>query len=103
MARIAWYGTSLGVSPDAPSDWLRERWQTEQLLLNSDLDATVIRPGNIVGMGGRGSDTIVSQAKRRIAITLRTIALDDLTYYLAGVLNDPAPIGKSTMWVTTTS
>jgi len=90
------YVTSLGIAPDAPSEWLRERWQTERLLLNSDVDATVIRPGNIVGVGGRGFDTIMSQAKRRIAITLsgnrpkmRTIALDDLIYYLGGVLDDP--------------
>jgi uncharacterized protein YbjT (DUF2867 family) len=90
------YQTSLGISRDAPSEWLRERWQTKRLLLSSALDATIIRLGNIVGVGGRGCDTIVSQAKRRIAITLggnrpkmRTIALDDLVYYLVGVLDDP--------------
>ncbi len=95
------YVTSLGTAPDEPSEWLRERWQTEQLLLNSGLDATVIRPGNIVGVGGRGFDTIVSQARRRIAITLggnrpkmRTIALDDLIYYLRGVLDDPRAYGQ---------
>jgi uncharacterized protein YbjT (DUF2867 family) len=93
------YQTSLGISRDAPSEWLRERWQTKRLLLSSGLDATIIRLaklGNIVSVGGRGCDTIVSQAKRRIAITLggnrpkmRTIALDDLVYYLVGVLDDP--------------
>lgn len=90
------YVTSLGIAPDEPSEWLRERWQIEQLLLNSGLDATVIRPGNIVGVGGRGFDTTVSSAKRRIALTLggnrpimRTIAIDDLIYYLVGVLSDP--------------
>jgi uncharacterized protein YbjT (DUF2867 family) len=90
------YVTSLGISPDEPSEWLRERWHSEQLLLNSGLNATVIRPGYIVGVGGRGFDTIVSNAKRRIAINLggdrpkmRTIAIDDLVYYLVGVLNEP--------------
>lgn len=90
------YVTSLGIAPDAPSEWLRERWQTEELLLNSGLDATVIRPGMIVGAGGRGFDTVVSQARRRVAVTLggdrpklRTIALDDLVSYLVGVLDDP--------------
>lgn len=48
------YVTSLGIAPDAPSEWLRERWHSEQLLLNSGLDATVIQPGHIVGVGGRG-------------------------------------------------
>lgn len=90
------YVTSLGIAPDAPSEWLRERWQAEQLLLNSGLEATVIRPGIIVGAGGRGFDTVASQAKRRLAVTLggnrpklRAIALDDLVYYLRGVLHDP--------------
>jgi uncharacterized protein YbjT (DUF2867 family) len=89
------YVTSLGTAPGAPSEWLRERWQTEQLLLNSGLDATVVRPGFIVGPGGRGFDTMVGNAKRRIATTMggdrpqmRTIALDDLIYYLGGVLDD---------------
>lgn len=90
------YVTSLGILPDAASEWLRERWHTEQLLLNSGLDATVIRPGNIVGVGGRGFDTVTRQSRQRIAVTLggrrlrmRTIALDDLVYYLVGVLDDP--------------
>lgn len=95
------YVTSLGISPDQQSEWLRERWHTEQLLLNSGLDATIIRPGYIVGVGGRGFDTVVGQAKGRIAITLggkrpkmRTIALDDLIYYLVGVLDDPRAYGQ---------
>ena len=90
------YVTSLGTASDAPSEWLRERWQTEQLLLTSGLDATVIRPGFIVGVGGRGFDTMVGNAKRRIATTMggdrprmRAIAVDDLIYYLGGVLDDP--------------
>ena len=95
-ARRLIYVTSLGIAPDAPSEWLRERWQTEQMLLNSDLDVTVIQPGQIVGIGGRGFDMIVSQSKRAVAVTIgsgrqkmRTIAIDDLVYYLVGVLNDP--------------
>ena len=90
------YVTSLGISPDEPSEWLRERWHTEQLLLNSGLEATIIRPGYVVGVGGRGFDTVVSNAKRRIAVSLsgdrpkmRTIAVDDLIYYLIGVLDEP--------------
>lgn len=95
------YVTSLGTSPDAHSEWLCERWHTEQLLMDSGLDATVLRPGYIIGLGGRGFDTIVSQSKRRIAITMggnrpkiRTIALDDLIYYLVGVLDDPRSYGQ---------
>lgn len=100
-ARRVVYVTSLGVAPDEPSEWLRGRWRTEQLLLNSGLDATVIRPGMIVGAGGRGFDTMLGNAKRRVAITLggnrprmRAIALDDLIYYLVGVLDDPRAYGQ---------
>ena len=95
-ARRIVYLTSLGIAPNEKSEWLRERWNSEQLLLNSGLDATVIQPGYIVGRGGRGFDTVVSNAKRRVAISLggdspkmRTIAVEDLVYYLVGVLEDP--------------
>lgn len=95
------YVTSLGISLDEPSEWLRERWHTEQLLLDSGLDATVIRPGYVVGEGGRGFDMVVSNARRRIAISLsgdcpkmRTIAVNDLVYYLVGVLNEPRSYGQ---------
>jgi uncharacterized protein YbjT (DUF2867 family) len=90
------YVTSLGITADATSEWLRERWHTEQLLLNSAIDATVIRPGFVIGTGGRGFDTVVSNAKRRVAVSMggdrplmRTIAVDDLIYYLIGVLDEP--------------
>jgi len=95
------YVTFLGTAPDAPSAWVRGRWEAEQFLQHSGLDVTVIRPGMIVGVGGRGFDMMVSQAKRRVAIVLgdgqqkmRNIALDDLVYYLVGVLNDPRANGQ---------
>jgi len=89
------YVTSLGTAADAPSEWLRERWRAEQFLLTSGLDVTVIRPGMIVGAGGRGFEMLAGQAKKSAAIFLggeqkmRTIAVDDLIYYLVSVLNDP--------------
>ncbi len=89
------YVTSLGIAPDEHSEWLRERWHAEELLLKSGLDVTVIRPGMIVGAGGRGFEMTVSNAKRRIATIMgsgpkmRTIALEDLIYYLCGILDDP--------------
>ena len=95
------YVTFLGTAPDASSAWVRGRWDAEQFLLNSGLDVTVIRPGMIVGVGGQGFDMMMSQAKKRVAITLgdgvqkwRSIALDDLAYYLVGVLNDPRANGQ---------
>ncbi len=94
------YVTFLGAAPDAPSAWTRGRWKTEQFLLNSGLDVTVIRPGQIVGVGGQGFNMLVAQAKRSIAIMMgsgrqkfRPVALDDLVYYLVGVLNDPRAYG----------
>lgn len=95
------YVTSLGISPAELSEWLRGRWQTEQLLLGSGLAATVIRPGFIVGVGGLGFDTVVGNARRRLAISLggdhprmRPIAVDDLIYYLVGILDDPRTYGQ---------
>ena len=95
------YVTFLGIAPDAPSAWVRGRWKAEQFLLGSGLDVTVIRPGQIVGVGGQGFNMMVSQAKKRVAITLgsgrqrwRNIALDDLVYYLVGVLDEPLANGQ---------
>jgi len=95
------YVTFLGAAPDASSAWARGRWETEQFLLKSGLDVTVIRPGMIVGVGGQGFNTLVSNAKRRISIVIgsgqqrfRPIALDDLVYDLVGVLNDPRAHGQ---------
>jgi uncharacterized protein YbjT (DUF2867 family) len=95
------YVTSLGIAPDAPSVWLRERWKIEQFLVNSGIDSTVIRPGMIVGTGGRGFGMTVSQAKSRVTLVLgngrmrmRHIAIGDLVYYLTGVLDDPRAHGQ---------
>ncbi len=95
------YVTSLGITPDGPSAWVRGRWETEQFLLESGLDVTIIRPGQIVGVGGQGFNMMVGQAKSRVAVVLgsgrlkmRNIALDDLVSYLVGVLNDPRAYGQ---------
>lgn len=97
------YVTSLGIAPDASNTWVRERWKTEQFLLHSGLDVTVIRPGQIVGVGGHGFDMMVAQAGRPVSINffgggqqkMRNIAVDDLVYYLVGVLNDPRAYGRT--------
>lgn len=94
------YVTSLGIAADAPGEWLRERWRAEQSLLSSGLDVTVIRPGMIVGAGGRGFGMVASGAKKRVALRLgggqkmRSIAIDDLVFYLAGVLDNPRAFGQ---------
>jgi uncharacterized protein YbjT (DUF2867 family) len=95
------YVTFLGTAPDGPSAWARGRWQTEQLLLRSGLEVTVIRPGQIVGVGGQGFDMLAAQARRSTALVLgsgrrkfRPIALDDLVYYLVGVLDEPRAYGQ---------
>jgi uncharacterized protein YbjT (DUF2867 family) len=95
------YLTSLGNVPDSRSEWARERWKTEQFLLDSGLDVTVLQPGQIVGVGGTGFDMMLSQARRSPAVMLangqqkwRNIAVNDLVYYLVGVLNDPRSYGR---------
>jgi uncharacterized protein YbjT (DUF2867 family) len=97
------YITFLGTAPDAASEWIRGRWKAENFLLNSGLDVTVIRPGQIVGVGGLGFNTMVSLAKQAFSINMlgngkqrmRNIAIDDVVYYLVGVLDDPRSYGKS--------
>lgn len=96
------YVTFLGASPDAKSTWIRGRWKAEQLLLNSGLDATIIRPGMIVGVGGQGFNTVVSNAKKGLAMVMgsgkqrfRSISVSDLVYYLEGVLNEPKAFGQA--------
>jgi uncharacterized protein YbjT (DUF2867 family) len=100
-ARRLIYLTSLGTDPTASSVWLRERGRAEQFLLASGLDATVIKPGQIAGVGGHGFNMMVSQAKSRVAVMTgrgsqkwRNIAVDDLVYYLVGVLDDPRAFGR---------
>jgi len=94
------YVTFLGAAPAGPGAWARGRWQTEQFLLHSGLDVTVIRPGMIVGLGGQGFNMLMSNAKRRVSIVIgsgqnrfRCIAIDDLVAYLVGVLDDPRAYG----------
>jgi uncharacterized protein YbjT (DUF2867 family) len=95
------YLTSLGITPDGLSAWVRGRWRTEQFLLKSGLDVTIIRPGQIVGEGGHGFNMMIGQARKRVTAVLgggrqkmRNIALDDLVYYLVGVLDDPRTYGQ---------
>ena len=96
------YVTSIGVAPDAPSAWLRGRWQAEQFLLGSGLDVSVMRPGMIVGRGGTGFEAVLSGARRPVAIgmgsgrqRMRTVAVDDLAAALVGVLDDPRSFGHA--------
>lgn len=95
------YVTFLGISPDSPSAWVRGRWDAEQFLLSSGLDVTCIRPAQIVGVGGQGFNMMVANAGKSVALTMaparqrmRNIALDDLVYYLVGVLDDPRAYGQ---------
>ena len=94
--------TSLGIDQNSPSAWVRGRWQEEKTLLNSGLNVTILRPGQIVGVGGLGFNMMVANAKRAVAITMapgenkmQNIAVDDLVYYLIGVLNDPRAYGQA--------
>ena len=96
------YITSLGLSADASNEWARGRWEEEQFLLKCGLDVTILRPGQIVGMGGMGFKMIVFQAKGKLAVTMgsgkqkfQSIAIDDLVYYLIEVLQDSRTFGKA--------
>ena len=93
--------TSLGITPDGPGAWVRGRWEVEQFLLKSGLDVTILRPGQIVGVGGLGFDMTIARARKRVALVLgdgqgkmQSIAIDDLVDYLVGVLDDPRAYGQ---------
>ena len=95
------YVTAIGIAADAKDAWNSGRWKTQQYLLNSGLNVTVIQPGMIVGIDGQGFNMVLANAKKSIAIVIgsgrnkfRTIAIDDLVYNLIGVLNEPGASGK---------
>jgi uncharacterized protein YbjT (DUF2867 family) len=96
------YVTSIGVASDAVSPWLRGRHRTEQLLLGSGLDATVLRPGMIVGHGGDGFSMVERGARGRVAVLLasraqrfRTIAVTDLARHLVDLIDEPRSFGQA--------
>jgi uncharacterized protein YbjT (DUF2867 family) len=95
------YVTSMGIFADAKDDWTSGRWKTQQYLLNSGLDVTVIQPGMIVGIGGQGFDMVLANAQKSVAFVLgngrnkfRCIAIADLIYYLIGVMDKSVAYGK---------
>ena len=95
------YVTSLGISAEATDAWTSGRWKTQQYLLNSGLDVTVIQPGMIVGIGGQGFNMVLANAKKSLAFVIgngrnkfRSIAIDDLVYNLIGVLDAQEAYGK---------
>ena len=95
------YVTSLGISADAKDAWTGGRWKTQQYLLNSGMDVTVIQPGMIVGIGGQGFNMVLANAQKSTAFVIgsgrnkfRSIAIEDLVYNLIGVLNEPRAFGQ---------
>lgn len=95
------YVTSLGISVNSTDAWTRGRWKTQDYLLSSGLDVTVIQPGMIVGIGGQGFNMVLANARKSLAFVvgngrnkLRCIAIDDLIYNLIGVLTEPKAYGQ---------
>ena len=101
LVRRLIYVTSLGISAEGKDAWTSGRWKTQQYLLNSGLDVTIIQPGMIVGIGGQGFNMVLSNAQKKMAFVIgngrnkfRCIAIDDLVYNLIGVLDEPESYGK---------
>jgi uncharacterized protein YbjT (DUF2867 family) len=95
------YITSLGVAEHASSSWLRGRWRTEQLLLNSGLNATIVRPGMIIGRGGDGFNVVARGGTRRFAVAVgntkqrfRTISVDDLARDIVDLIDPSEALGQ---------
>lgn len=95
------YLTSLGIAAANKDAWTSGRWKTQQYLLNTGLDVTIIQPGMIVGIGGQGFNMVFANAQKGISLVLgngrnkfRCIAIDDLTYKLIGVMDKPRAFGQ---------
>ena len=95
------YVTSIGVSANSKDAWTAGRWKVQEYLLNSGLDVTIIQPGMIVGKGGQCFNMVLANAQKNTAFVIgngrnkfRCIAIDDLTYDLIGVLNEPQAYGQ---------
>ena len=96
------YVTAIGTDPNSANSWARGRARTEQLLFHSGLDATVLRPGMIVGHGGDGFGMVERGARGSVAVLMssrstrfRTVAVDDLAGALVEVMDDPRAYGKA--------
>ena len=96
------YVTSIGVAEHGTSSWLRGRWATEQALLTSGLDVTVLRPGMIVGRGGDGFSIVARGATQRVAVAIagprqkfRTVAVDDLAHNIVDLIDLPDAVGRA--------
>ena len=50
------YVTPLGIEPGSSNPWMHGRWVAEQRLLESGLDATILQPGQELGLGGGAFD-----------------------------------------------
>ena len=95
------YVTAIGTEPNAVGSWARGRSRTEKMLFDSGLDATVLRPGLIVGHGGDGFAMVERGARSSVTVLLasrsqlfRTVAVDDLAGALVQLMNDPRSFGQ---------
>jgi uncharacterized protein YbjT (DUF2867 family) len=96
------YVTSVNVAEHAASSWLRGRWAIERELLASGLDATVLRPGMIVGRGGDGFSLVARAATTRFSMAVggprlrfRTVGVDDLAQDIVDLIDLPASFGRT--------
>jgi len=91
----------IGARADSPNVWVRSRAEVEQVLLGSGLQATVLRPGLVAGVGSAGFDGLLSAVGRRSALIRghgrqrwSYIALPDLVGYLVDALDEPGAFGR---------
>lgn len=95
------YVTAIGTEADAVGSWARGRSRTEGMLFDSGLDATVLRPGLIVGRGGDGFGMVERGARHSVTVLLasrtqrfRTVSVDDLAGALVQLMDDPRSFGQ---------
>lgn len=55
--------SALGAGPDAPSDYLKSKWECEEAVRAASIPYTIFRPSVIYGRGGEFIHMLVSQVK----------------------------------------
>ena len=94
--------SALGVSPDSPSMYQRSKARGETVLLNADLDATVLRPSVMFGSEDRFLNTFASLQRILPVIPLagsqarfQPVWVEDVANALLRCLEDRATIGQT--------
>jgi hypothetical protein len=91
----------IGATSDLRNAWVRARAHNHQYLLSSGLDVTILRAGQIAGIGSVAFDAVLAAAGKGVTTIRGTgrqrwscIAQEDLVGYLVAALDEPLAYGR---------